>query len=185
VLRGEVIIYPFIVALRPIKRFAAPDINKEFRKADFSFEAGEVLAAEEPKVIYIDRELFRPISSILQIVKSTSLSGFEWKVSLEQNKIQIQLSAEAKEAVDRARNSRRNRAVLINSIYFAAIMEAVQKLKDDHEIYSHWRWAQIVTQQCHNAAIDLTSHDSYVIAQLLLKAPLALLNQYAFQESER
>jgi hypothetical protein len=81
-LRGEVIISPFVVALKPIKEFTAPDINGEFRKERFSFEVGEVLAVEEPKVIYIDRELFKPISSIVQIVRSDTLSGFEWKVGL-------------------------------------------------------------------------------------------------------
>lgn len=175
-LRGEVVVYPFVVALKPIKDFSAPDINAEFRKPHFSFEPGEVLAAEEPKVVYIDRELFKPISSILQIVRSESLVGFEWKVSLEQDKLQILLSAEAKEIVDQARNSRRNRAVLVNSIYFAAIMEAIQKLKDEEGVYSHFRWAQVISQQCHNKAIDLVSHDPYAIAQRLLNSPLALLN---------
>ncbi len=184
-LRGEVIIYPFVVALKPIKSFSAPDINGEFRKQSFSFDIGEVLAAEEPKVIYIDRELFKPISSILQLVKSDALSGFEWKVGLEQSKVQILLSAEAKQAVDQARNSRRNRAVLINSIYFAAIMEAIQKLKEEDGTYGHLRWAQIIKQQCHNAAIDIIAHDPYVIAQRLLKSPLALVNQYVFQEQDK
>jgi hypothetical protein len=184
-LRGEVVIYPFIVALKSIKAFSAPDINAEFRKESFSFEAGEVLATEEPKVVYIDRELFKPISSILQIVKSESLSGFEWKISFETSKLQILLSAEAKQAVDQARNSRRNRAVLINSIYFSALMEAIQKLKDEEGTYAHLRWAQVILQQCHNAAIDIRIHESYAVAQRLLNSPLSLLNQYVFQENER
>lgn len=183
-LRGEVVVYPFVVALKSIKSYSAPDINAEFGKGPFAFQEGEVLAAEEPKVFYIDRELFKPISSILQIVKSDALSGFEWRVSLEQNKIQILLSAEAKQAVDQARNSRRNRAVLINSMYFAAIMEAVQKLKEEGGTYEHRRWAKVIAQQCHNAAIDLVAHDPYIIAQRLLSSPLALLNQYAFKEVE-
>jgi hypothetical protein len=184
-LRGEVVIYPFIVALKSIKAFSAPDINAEFRKESFSFQAGEVLATEEPKVVYIDRELFKPISSILQIVKSESLSGFEWKISFETSKLQILLSAEAKQAVDQARNGRRNRAVLINSIYFSALMEAIQKLKEEEGTYAHLRWAQVILQQCHNAAIDIRAHESYAVAQRLLNSPLSLLNQYVFQENER
>jgi hypothetical protein len=184
-LRGEVVIYPFVVAVKSIKGFSAPDINAEFRKDSFSFEPGEVLAAEEPKIIYIDRELFKPISSIVQIVKSDSLSAFEWKVDLEDSKIRILLSAEAKKVVDQARNSRSNRAVLINSIYFAAVMEAIQKLKDEEGTYSHLRWAKVITQQCHNAAINIASNESYIITQQLLNSPLALLNQYVFQEGEQ
>src|SRR6185312_414316 len=100
-------------------------INKEFRKDNFSFAVGEVLAADEPKIIYIDRELFKPVSSILQIVKDDNLSGFEWHIRFDDDKLQILLSAEAKDAIDKARHTKRNQAVLINSIYFAAIMEAI------------------------------------------------------------
>ena len=78
--RGEVIIFPFVVALKPIEKFSAKNINREFRKDTFSFAVGEVLAADEPKIIYIDRELFKPISSILQLVKNDSLSGFDWRL---------------------------------------------------------------------------------------------------------
>lgn len=56
-LRGEVVVYPFVVALKSIKNYSAPDINAEFGKGSFSFEEGEVLAAEEPKVFYIDRDV--------------------------------------------------------------------------------------------------------------------------------
>jgi hypothetical protein len=182
--RGEVIIYPFVVAVKPIKNFAAHGINPEFRKSTFSFELGEVLAADVPKVIYIDRELFKPISSIVQLVKQDTLSGFEWRLSFEEDKVQIMLSAEAKEAVDQARNSKRNKAVLINSLYFAAIMEAIQKLKEE-DTFDERRWAQVLRQQCHNAAIDIEAHDAYLIAQRLLKTPLELANRYVFREDEQ
>src|SRR5258708_6757058 len=91
--RGEVIIYPFVVALKPIGKFSAKSINREFRKDTFSFATGEVLAADEPKVIYIDRELFKPVSSILQLVKNDSLSGFDWRLRFDDNQRQIILSA--------------------------------------------------------------------------------------------
>lgn len=183
-LRGEVTVYPFVVAVKPIKNFTA-SINKEFRKDKFSYEVGEVLAADEPKVVYIDRELFRPISSIVQLVKNEKLNGFEWQVGLEEHKLQIMLSSEAKEAVDKARNSRRNQVVLLNSLYFGAIVHAIQMLKADQETYEDRRWAQIMRQQCHNAVIDIDAHDAYLIAQKLLNAPLNLANQYVFQEDEQ
>jgi hypothetical protein len=180
--RGEVIIYPFVVATERIANFSCKDINPEFASKSFKFDVGEVLAADEPKVMYIDRELFRPISSIFQIVKLDSLAGFEWRASFEEDKIQILMSAEAKEAVDRARNDRSHRAVLLNSVYFATVMEAVQRLKDEEQTYADRRWAQIVLQQCHNAALNISAHDSSMIAQRLLKTPLALLNEYLFKE---
>jgi hypothetical protein len=182
--KGEVVIYPFIVALKPILKFPAKGINKEFRKDSFSFSVGEVLAADEPKVIYIDRDLFKPVSSILQLVKHDSLKGFEWRIRFDEDKLQILLSDEAKKAIDKARNTKRNQAVLLNSIYFAAIMEAIHKLKEEPDLAGERRWARVIQQQCHNAALEISKHESYFVAQQLLRLPLNLLNQYAFAEDE-
>jgi hypothetical protein len=183
--KGEVIIYPFVVALRPIPKFAAKGINKEFRKDSFSFAVGEVLAADEPKVIYIDRDLFKPVSSILQLVKHDVLKGFEWRIRYDEEKLQILLSDEAKQVIDNARNTKRNQAVLLNSLYFAAIIEAIQKLKEEPNLAEERRWARVIQQQCHNAALDLVKHESYIIAQQLLRLPLNLLNQYVFGEDDK
>jgi hypothetical protein len=177
VFRGEVQISLFIVATKPISKFRCRDINSEFTSKEFSFKIGEVLAADEPKIVYIDRELFKPISSILQLVKQDTLVGYDWRLRFDENKIQIMLSAEAKQAVDQARNSRGNRAALINSIYFAALIEAVHKLRDEADSFKHLRWAKILAQQCHNAGIDLESREPCEIVQRLLKSPLIYLKQ--------
>ena len=128
--------------------------------------------------------MFKPVSSILQIVKDDNLSGFEWRVRFDEE-LQILLSAEAKEVIDKARNTKRNQAVLLNSIYFAAIMEAIQKLKEEPELAEERRWARVIEQQCHNAALDYSKHETYIVTQQLLRMPLNLLNQYAFSEDDK
>lgn len=182
--RGEVEISPFVVAVRPIKKFRCKDINSEFSAKEFSFEVGEVLAADVPKVLYIDRELFKPISSILQLVKQDALTAWDWRLRFDENKIQILLSPEAKHSIDLARNDRGNRAVLINSIYFAALIEAVHKLRDDEQSFGALRWAKILVQQCHNAGIDFQTREPSEIVQRLLKSPLVYLNRYVFSEMQ-
>jgi hypothetical protein len=181
--KGEVIVYPFVVATSEIKKFSCPDINKEFGTGGLQFDAGAVLAAVEPQVFYFDRDLFTPISSIVRIVQGDAEHGFEWKVRLNGDKIDIVLSQEAKKMVDRGRNTAPGRAVLINSIYFAAVTEAIQKLRDLPSEYEESRWAKVLTQQCHNLHIDLEKHDAYRIAQLLLKSPLYLMSLHLFKES--
>ena len=85
-----------------------------------------------------------------------------------------------KERIDIARNSRQNRAILINSLYFAAVMQCVRYLKEgEHE---NQRWVEIFN----NSATIITSlceSPEYIVAQTLLKGPLALLDAYVFQES--
>ncbi len=185
VFRGEVIVSPYIVVKRPIAKFRCREINPEFSSKEFSFNVGDVLAADEPKIVYIDRELFKPISSILQLVKQENLTGYDWQLRFDEHKIQALLSAEAKDVIDRARNKRSNRMILLNSIYFAAIVEAIHKLREDEVSYEDRRWAKVLTQQCHNAGIDLKTHEACEIAQRLLKSPLALLKEFVFGEDEK
>jgi len=177
--KGEVVIYPFVVARQEIKKFSCPDINPEFKADDFSFELGEVLAAHEPQVFYFEREMFRPISSFVEIVKGKAEKGYEWKLLLSGDKITIELSAEAKAFIDNYRNSTSNQSVLLNSLYFSAIAGAVQRLKDDKDECSDLRWAKLITQQCHNANLDPHTTDAYQIVQRLMQNPLALLAAHA------
>jgi hypothetical protein len=180
--KGEVVVHPFVVAITEIKKFASGDINKEFGAREFAFDSGAVLAAVEPQVFYFDRDLFTPISSIVRIVQGEAEKGFEWKVRLDGDKIDIVLSQEAKKVVDRGRNTAQGRAVLINSIYFSAVTEAIQKLKDHPSEYEDKRWAKVIRQQCHNAHIDPDKHDAYKATQLLLKNPLYLMSLHLFKE---
>jgi hypothetical protein len=173
--KGEVIIYPFVVARQEIKKFSCVDINPEFKNEEFAFGLGEVLAAHEPQVFFFERELFRPISSIVQIVKGSADKGFEWKLQLSKDKIIIEVSAEAKAFLDTYRNSTSNKSVLLNSLYFSAIAGAVQRIKDDSEECGDLRWAQLITQLCHNEGIDLEIMDAYQVVQRLMRNPLNLL----------
>ena len=181
--KGEVNIYPFIMATRKIVNFKCKDINPEFEAESFIFEKGEVLAAEEPSVLYIDRDLFKPVSSVFELVKSDSVTGHEWRLAFEQDKVQIQVSEIMKETLDRARNASVNRAILLNSIYFAAVMEAIQVLKES-DTFEEYRWAKIIKQQCHNMGIDFEKHANHSLAQQLLKYPFALMEKYVFAEDK-
>ncbi len=180
-LRGEVEIYPYVVAEKEITGFTCPYINNEFGAGPFTFEKGAVLALDGPKVVYVDRDLFRPITSIFQLVVKENITGAEWQLNCSDNYVQIALSAEMKAKIDAARNSSKNRAILINSIYFAAVMQCVRYLSDTQEGDTR-RWVQIFNQQMQNHGLALELHAEYHIAETLLKMPLSLLDTYDFQE---
>ena len=109
-LRGEVQVFPYIVALKPIERFSCRLINSEFGKGPFSFEVGSVLAIDEPKAIYVDRDLFKPVSSVFELVRNDNLSEAEWRIDLQFDKVQIGVSPQMKERIDVFRNTAKNRA---------------------------------------------------------------------------
>jgi hypothetical protein len=182
-LRGEVFIDSYIVATKEIKNFVSPDINPEFEQKRFNFKPGEILAQEETQAVYIERDLFRPISSVFELVKNDALSGGEWRVSLEQDHVQISVSPSMKGNIDNSRSSSAVKSVLINSIYHAAVTHAIQQLKDGND-YADLKWAGVMTRQLHNQNIDLIKTDAYLIAQKLMKHPLSVLNTYIFTKAE-
>lgn len=181
-LRGEVDVDSYIVAVCEINGFVSPDINKEFGKSVFDFTPGQILAQEETHCIFVDRELFKPLSSVFELVKNDSLTGGEWRASLDQDHVQIEVSGAMKESIDNARSSSLSKSVLINSIYFSAVVHAIQRMKDGAE-YGETKWARVIQRQLHNQHLDLNAIDAYILAQKLMKHPLGVLNTYVFAKA--
>ena len=92
------------------------------------------------------------------------------------------MGEKTKEEIDRARNSNRNRSILMNSVYFSAIAEAVNQLKQPSD-YDGLRWAAVIRQQCHNKGINLEGSDSYQTTQTLLANPMGLMEQVFKEET--
>lgn len=180
-LRGEVQIDPYVVVTRPIMNYTSSDLNPEFGEGPLVFSPGDILAQDEPQVFFIDRDLFKPVTSVFELVKRDGLSDGEWLIDFEQDHVQIQLSAKMKEAIDDARNSTANRLILLNSIYFSAVSQSIQKLLQGEGEYDGCRWAAIIRQQASNSGLDLSAHDAYVSATRLMKYPLNALNAHVFQ----
>jgi hypothetical protein len=180
-LRGEVTVESYIVAIKEIRDFSSPDINAEFGMKRFHFNPGEILAQDETQSVYIERDLFKPISSVFELVKKTNLSGGEWRVSLEQDNVQIEVSPEMKESIDSSRNNTASKVVLLNSIYFAAVVQAVQRLKDGND-FGDLKWSRVMQHQIHNQHLDLITTDAYIVSQKLMKHPLGILTKHVFSK---
>lgn len=184
-LRGEVRVDTYIIAVKDIPTYTSQDINSEFGKDVFEFTLGDVLAQDETQVFYIDRDLFKPVTSVFKLVAVENLSGGEWIVWCEDDHVQIQVSTQMKESIDNARNNKSSQVILLNSLYFSAVVQALQKLKDDKEDYEEKRWAQVIQGQLNNNGWDIGSHDAYVLAQRLMKYPLSMLDTYVFKGGDQ
>jgi len=180
-LRGEVLIYPYVVTDQEIKGYCCRWINPEFGPGPFSFPNGAVLAVDEPQMIYIDRETFQPISSCFDLVARENVPSNEWQIDASDDKVRIAVSPALKERIGNARNSRENRAILINSIYFAAVVQCLTLLKNDEEI-AEQRWARIFRQRLAGQHLDLDSHQESWLAQQLMRHPFTIVDRYFFGE---
>jgi hypothetical protein len=179
-LRGEVQIFPYIASVKLITGYKSKLINSEFGAGPFRYEIGSVLAVDRPQIIYIDRDVFRPLSSVFVLIGDDSIVGHEWQVRTTDEKVQILVSLELKELIDKARNNKAHRAVLMNSIYFAAVMHCISILKAGSEDNDS-RWAKVMRQKCHNEGINIEDHDEYLITEKLMKSPFQLIEAYVFQ----
>lgn len=171
-LRGEIRVDSYVLVKKRVTDFKSRDINSEFGLGPFLYNVGSVLAQDEPQIFYIEKELFSPITSVFDLVKKEDLSNGEWTISFADNHVQIEVSPEMKQIIGIARNNKDNRSILLNSIYFSAVAQAVQKLKDDPAEFEDRKWADVITKQAHNKGCDLESHDAYLIAQRLMHYPL-------------
>lgn len=183
ILRGEVNILCYISAVNDIINFNSPDINSEFGSGPFNYSKGNLLAQDETRAFFIDRDLFRPVSSVFDLVKKESISNSRWELSFEQDHVQIAVSPSMKEKIDNARNNKNNRVILINSLYFSATMQAVQLLKESDD-FDDLKWANVIRKQIHNHSLSVETDYAYLIAQTLMKMPLSLLESYVFKETD-
>ena len=183
-LRGEVKVDSYIIAIKKIPSFSSPDINPEFGRDSFAFTPGDVLAQDETAVFYIDRDLFKPVTSVFDLVKNPEYSEGEWRISLDDDHIQIVVSAAMKESIDNARNNTTMKVILLNSIYFSAAVHAIQRLKEFGSDYEEKKWGRVFYRQIHNNGLDLATGDAYILAQKLMKHPLKVLNAYVLKGAE-
>lgn len=175
-LKGAVVVNPYVIARKKIEKFSSPYINSEFGSQAFTFNEGDVLAQDEAYLVYFDQESFKPITSVLDLVQKEDQPNDSWRVDFDGEHIQIILSTETKRIVDAARSSTKNKVILVNSIYFGAVTEAIQKLKDPDNPYSDRKWAKVFMKHVQNKNCNFETDDAYVIAQQMMMQPLKRLN---------
>lgn len=182
-LRGDVLIYPYVVATEKIEDFSCRWINPEFGSGPFGFPSGAVLVADEPQRRYIDRDTFQPISSCFDLVARENIPSNEWQIDTSGDKVRIVVSIGLKQRIDNARNSKQNRAILINSIYFAAVVQCLALLSKDEDV-GEQRWAKVFRERLADQHLDLDSHAATWLAQQLMRHPFTIVDRYFFGESK-
>ncbi|RUW58537.1 hypothetical protein [Mesorhizobium sp. M7A.F.Ca.US.008.03.1.1] len=180
-IRGEVLIYPYVVARTNIASFTCKWINAEFGAGPFAFDEGAALALEVPQAIYVDRDAFKPISSAFQLVKSYDVPDNQWRVDPYGDKVIISVSPDTKAKIDLARNDSGKKAILLNSIYLGAVIQCVSLLKYEPDEVENYRWAHIFHKRCDDLSINLDHQSASFVAQELMKHPMKLIDAYFFK----
>ena len=170
------------MAVEVIKDYSCPWINPEFGGGPFSFPNGAVLAVDEPQMIYVDRETFKPISSCFYLAPNENIPSNEWQIDTSEDRVRITVNPALKERIANARNSKEKRAILLNSIYFGAVVQCLSALKGADEVGDQ-RWARIFRQRLADQHLNLEQHPETWLAQQLMRHPFSVVDRYFFGEA--
>jgi hypothetical protein len=175
---GEIKVFSFIATKEKIDGFKCEWVNKEWGDTAFSFEPGALLAMEKPREIYLDKDLTKKITSVFRLVQDDNMDRYKWKIDADDDVVKIRVNSFMKEKIDLARNSEKNKSILLNSIYFGAVMQCITFLKSEAEEYDNYRWAKIMKYQIEE--LSSFGKEESIIAQDLLYSPLKKLETYVF-----
>ena len=134
--------------------------------------AGDIIAVDSGNQFFVDKEYFKPLQSIFELVLNPKLESGEWEIYSDQDKLQINVAQNIFDLENDLRQNLAGKSVLLNSIWFAAVMHAVQLLKDNQAIANEYRWADVVHAKINLLGINLDRDDAYKIATKLLNHPL-------------
>lgn len=175
-LKGEVVFDVFCFVKRQIDNFNSVKLNSEYKGANLTINQNEIIAQADSISITIDRDAFQPIANIFLMVIDQTINDNEWEISLE-DKIKIHLSDRTKNQIDQARNNRKKKLILLNSLYFSVINYAIDKLVTEGiENLDQSLWARVINAKLINMfGSDYIQIPVYVLSSKLLNNPLGKL----------
>lgn len=185
---GDVELNLYVVANEVIDSYISEEFNEEYEGEAFTIRKNAILACAEPKNFLIEREAFKPVTSVFNLAedKNQEIEQGKWVIDLEQDTVYIKLHSKDYEKITIARNLKTNQAVLLNSLYFVAVVEAVDTIYDEERGFDihEKKWSRVVHTAIEKCETVTKDDSSYVIAQELLKGPLNKLVEHVFDNRE-
>ena len=172
-LRGDVYIEPYVVAIKKTQVFSE-SLNSEYGAEQFSYDSGNIVAKALERKFTILKDAFKPLESVFEITKADDLEEGEWELDAESDKLRLRVSPKLHELESNIRSTKEGQAILLNSIYYAAVVEAIQILKEDT---MNTKWAKVFKAKMNPLGIDLERMPAYKIANILLNRPALRLKK--------
>lgn len=172
-LRDEVYIEPYIVAKRRVT-VSTENLNSEYGTNEVTYESGNVIAKALERKFVIRRDAFKPLESVFEIVKAEDLEEGDWELDTESDKLALRVSPKVHKLESILKSTEKGQSILLNSIYYAAVVEAIQTLKEDN---MNTKWAKVFNAKISPLGIDLKRASAYKVANILLNKPLLRLSK--------
>lgn len=181
-LRGDVFINTELVVAKDSYLLSSTKIHPEFGINSFQLSEGDLIAQAMPQKLFIEREVFQPVTSLFQWVPTEEIQIGEWRLDWDEQAIKILLHPIQQQKLNMACEGPEGRAILLNSIFMPALIkliDAIVRQEADQEDL----WVKVICAKSANLGIDVSeSTNSLELAQKLLKLPLSVLNKTLFKE---
>lgn len=175
-LRDSVELSGYIIGKKDAE-FSSPKINPEFGYSAFSVSNGQVLAQGVPRIYVTEKEFWKPLSSIFQYRPEDDLKDGEYTVDLDNDDGYVWIIArqdQLKKLQD-FQQSKGGKTILLNTVFFAAVSQMIEALKERPDQYQDKKWAKILMAKAASKNVNLNNSRPLIATQQLLDRPLRKL----------
>ena len=184
-IKGDLFIEVEVVVNSNTFNLKSDKFNPEFSELSDScvLKRGDLVAQGWPEKLFIEREVFQSVISLFQWAPDDEMSDGVWKLLAKKDSIQIVANQNQIRHLTSAQLTKDGRAVLLNSIILPAIIQLISTVIAE-EFDDSALWFKVLEQKLQSIGETINENsDPIVLAQKLLKFPLATLNETLFIES--
>jgi hypothetical protein len=183
-LRDVVEISGFVIAEKE-SEFRCSKINPEFGYTGFSLVKGQVMAHSHPCVYVVEKEFWKPLSSIFEYRINEELKEGEFNVNLdsESGYVEVFTNSSLNKQFHALERLQDGRSILINSIFFPTLVLMIARIQESPDSTVDKKWARVLIAKATAKHIDLNNSKVLMTAQKLLDYPFQKLVSSYFEKT--
>jgi hypothetical protein len=175
-LRDVIEICGFVIA-RKQAVFESKKINEEFGYDSFEVSQGQIMAHSYPSSYVVEKDFWKPMHSIFEYRIGEDLKEGEFHVDLDATSGVVEIFGHTAliKQLNAFEKSQEGRNLLINSVFFATVVQMITRIQESPESVADKKWAKILLAKAESKNIDVRNKRVALVAQRLLDLPLLKL----------
>ena len=174
---GKVRLRPVIWVEEEVGDFKSENLHDEFGAEPLKLIPGEIIAVGEEELINIDQEKLAPWDTIFTLARNDEVPAGQIMVQTDDDKIKILASSGTYTFIYQLRANPTGQIILLNSVYFPAVMEVLSVLRNPDESIKEKRWYRTFNAKCEHLGINPENGESLKDAQKLLNSPFGRIEK--------
>jgi hypothetical protein len=183
-LRDVIEICGFVIA-RKQAVFESKKINEEFGYDSFEVSQGQIMAHSYPSSYVVEKDFWKPLHSIFEYRIGEDLKEGEFHVDLDATSGVVEIFGHVAliKQLNAFEKSQEGRNLLINSVFFATVVQMITRFQESPESVADKKWAKILLAKAESKNIDIKNKRVALVAQRLLDLPLLKLTSSQFEKT--